>query len=143
VVSLPASLDAASRPLVGRASDLAWLEVLWGRSRAQAYLVALMTGEAGIGKTRLVVELARKIRADDMPVTYKAVTDANVTTVLMASDQNRDISGSLYIQPIRRLLARTFRARSSDYLVKLAEPQMALPPFESHQPLRLLSPAIS
>ncbi|MDT7589126.1 MAG: hypothetical protein QOE32_6676, partial [Pseudonocardiales bacterium] len=50
-------------PLFGRAGELAALTVAWSAARAGAGQVALITGEAGLGKTRLVTELAR--RADN------------------------------------------------------------------------------
>jgi len=50
-------------PLYGRATELAALTGAWSAARAGAGQVAVITGEAGIGKTRLVAELAR--RADN------------------------------------------------------------------------------
>lgn len=44
----------AEPPLVGRAGDWAWLEANWGRG------LLLLTGEAGVGKSRLVLEFARR-----------------------------------------------------------------------------------
>jgi hypothetical protein len=51
---------AASTPLIGREADLSWLTALWLRSRRSEPQLALMIGEAGIGKTRLVGELASR-----------------------------------------------------------------------------------
>jgi DNA-binding SARP family transcriptional activator/tetratricopeptide (TPR) repeat protein len=52
-----------SRPLFGRAEELRALMAAWTAARAGHGRVVLITGEAGIGKTRLVAELAR--RADN------------------------------------------------------------------------------
>ena len=52
-----------SRPLFGRAAELRTLTAAWTAARAGRGHVVLITGEAGIGKTRLVAELAR--RADN------------------------------------------------------------------------------
>ena len=52
-----------SRPLYGRAAELRTLMAAWTAARAGHGRVILITGEAGIGKTRLVAELAR--RADN------------------------------------------------------------------------------
>jgi len=49
-----------SRPLYGRAAELRTLMTAWTAARAGHGRVVLITGEAGIGKTRLVAELARR-----------------------------------------------------------------------------------
>jgi DNA-binding SARP family transcriptional activator len=54
---------AAARPLFGRAAELRTLMTAWTAARAGHGRVVLVTGEAGIGKTRLVAELAH--RADN------------------------------------------------------------------------------
>jgi DNA-binding SARP family transcriptional activator/tetratricopeptide (TPR) repeat protein len=53
----------STRPLYGRAAELRTLMAAWTAARAGHGSVVLITGEAGIGKTRLVAELAR--RADN------------------------------------------------------------------------------
>ena len=58
-----ASAPGLNRPLFGRASQLRALAAAWAAARAGQGRVVLITGEAGIGKTRLVAELAR--RADN------------------------------------------------------------------------------
>jgi DNA-binding SARP family transcriptional activator/tetratricopeptide (TPR) repeat protein len=50
----------AGRPLFGRAAELRTLMSAWTAARAGHGRVVLLTGEAGIGKTRLVAELARR-----------------------------------------------------------------------------------
>ena len=50
-------------PMFGRATELAALTAAWTAARDGRGRVVLVTGEAGIGKTRLVAELAR--RADN------------------------------------------------------------------------------
>ena len=54
---------ATARPMYGRAAELRTLTAAWVAARAGHGRVVLITGEAGIGKTRLVTELAR--RADN------------------------------------------------------------------------------
>ena len=54
---------AAVRPMFGRAAELRALMSAWTAARAGHGQVVLVTGEAGIGKTRLIAELAR--RADN------------------------------------------------------------------------------
>ena len=58
----PLPPDAGS-PMFGRAAELATLGAAWSAARTGRGQVVLVTGEAGIGKTRLVGELAR--RADN------------------------------------------------------------------------------
>jgi DNA-binding SARP family transcriptional activator/tetratricopeptide (TPR) repeat protein len=59
----PLAGPAPVRPLYGRAGELRTLMAAWTAARAGHGRVVLITGEAGIGKTRLVAELAR--RADN------------------------------------------------------------------------------
>jgi DNA-binding SARP family transcriptional activator/tetratricopeptide (TPR) repeat protein len=62
-VTAHAHAEPPRGPLFGRAGELAALTAAWSSARTGAGQVALITGEAGIGKTRLVTELAR--RADN------------------------------------------------------------------------------
>ncbi len=59
-VPLPAFLDiAASFPFSGRSAELERITALWKESAEGARRVVLVSGEPGIGKTRLVTELCR------------------------------------------------------------------------------------
>jgi class 3 adenylate cyclase/tetratricopeptide (TPR) repeat protein len=59
-VPLPAFLDiAASFPFSGRSAELERITTLWKESAEGARRVVLVSGEPGIGKTRLVTELCR------------------------------------------------------------------------------------
>jgi DNA-binding SARP family transcriptional activator len=51
-------------PFVGRESELGVLAAAWDRAAAGARHVVVVTGEAGIGKTRLTTEAARQVSAD-------------------------------------------------------------------------------
>lgn len=57
---VPAAIDLAvdSAPLVGRTPERAALGRLWERARGGRVVMAVLTGEAGIGKTRLAADLA-------------------------------------------------------------------------------------
>jgi DNA-binding SARP family transcriptional activator/tetratricopeptide (TPR) repeat protein len=70
--ALPARLAALRRPapLVGRDASLARLRAFWARVRAGERQVALLSGEPGIGKTRLAAELARELHAEGAAVLY-------------------------------------------------------------------------
>ena len=56
------SRGAERGPLVGRAEQLAALRAAWGRAGAGAAAVVVLAGEAGSGKTRLLIELAGEVR---------------------------------------------------------------------------------
>jgi predicted ATPase/DNA-binding winged helix-turn-helix (wHTH) protein len=63
----PAAASAVERagdPFVGRDAELAALERAWGEARTGRGRVAVISGEAGIGKTRLANELLARAQAD-------------------------------------------------------------------------------
>ncbi len=70
--ALPAHIVAARRrgPLVGRERELALLRALWARAGRDGRTAVLVTGEPGIGKTRLVAELAAEVHAQGAVVLY-------------------------------------------------------------------------
>jgi class 3 adenylate cyclase/WD40 repeat protein/energy-coupling factor transporter ATP-binding protein EcfA2 len=72
VLPLPAPLAADSEPLVGRTSELEWLEVLWQRAAGGDGEAALVYGPPGVGKSRLVAELARRVHAGGATVALSA-----------------------------------------------------------------------
>jgi DNA-binding SARP family transcriptional activator/tetratricopeptide (TPR) repeat protein len=55
-----ASLSRPMTPLIGRLGDLKWFNALWKRACQGQPQLGLVLGEAGIGKTRLVAELASR-----------------------------------------------------------------------------------
>ncbi len=62
---LPGPLDAAGRfPYAGRAATRELLATRWKEACVDARRVVLLAGEPGIGKTRLVSEVARAVHAD-------------------------------------------------------------------------------
>ena len=54
---------ATASAFVGRDAELAVLDAAWDRAAAGARHVVVVTGEAGIGKTRLATEAARRVSA--------------------------------------------------------------------------------
>jgi DNA-binding CsgD family transcriptional regulator/tetratricopeptide (TPR) repeat protein len=60
---LPAALEAAaeSGSIYGRDRELGQLRELWAKAIAGRTLVAVVTGEAGIGKSRLAAEIAAQV----------------------------------------------------------------------------------
>jgi DNA-binding SARP family transcriptional activator len=51
-------------PFVGRRREIAALRAAWGRAARGAGTVVLLSGEAGVGKTRLTAELARTVESE-------------------------------------------------------------------------------
>ena len=72
---LPAELDAATdRVLVGRETELTWLEEHWERARHGAGTLVALIGQPGSGKTRLAAELAGACHRDGATVLYATAT---------------------------------------------------------------------
>ena len=86
-VSIPAQVDTAERvPLVGRDAELRALTSAWAAARDGSSRTALVSGDAGIGKSRLLRELARSVRrhgatvlrgrcAEDLAVPFQPFVD--------------------------------------------------------------------
>ena len=64
VIPLPGPLRLTPRwPFAGRSAELVALRSLWAETAADGRRVALVAGEAGIGKTRLIREFAHEAAA--------------------------------------------------------------------------------
>jgi DNA-binding SARP family transcriptional activator len=63
-VPMPALLTEIGRIFVGREQELERLSQLWKEAQAGELRLALVTGEPGVGKTRLAAELARRVHAE-------------------------------------------------------------------------------
>lgn len=75
--------------LVGRDNEMAQLVHALGRTRAGQGQLVCITGEAGVGKTRLCTEFARRCETDGLPVVWV---------------QAHPLSHALPLQPARDLL---------------------------------------
>jgi DNA-binding SARP family transcriptional activator len=64
------SAGGSAAPFVGRRQELARLTATWGQVEDGACHMMLVTGEPGIGKTRLVAEVARRISVAGGVVMY-------------------------------------------------------------------------
>ena len=80
-------------PLVGRDGELAELQRAWQAAAAGSGAVALLRGEAGIGKSRMAAELRRRARAAGAITAASAALDLGGTAPL-----------SLWAELIRELL---------------------------------------
>lgn len=71
---LPPALRFHADPAsyVGRSEECALLLDMWKRATAGNLLVGIVTGEAGIGKSRLVAEVASRVHADGARVMFGA-----------------------------------------------------------------------
>jgi WD40 repeat protein/DNA-binding SARP family transcriptional activator len=67
---LPAALEAVDPLFVGRDAELGWLQGAWARASSGHGGSVLVSGPAGIGKTRLAAELARTVQEDGALVLY-------------------------------------------------------------------------
>jgi WD40 repeat protein/DNA-binding SARP family transcriptional activator len=87
---LPPELDAATAPaLAGRDEELASLHECWERARGGAGVLVALSGERGIGKSRLAAELAGELHRHGAAVFYAAGTapaDAVVATLRRARE---------------------------------------------------------
>jgi DNA-binding SARP family transcriptional activator/WD40 repeat protein len=69
---LPPQLEGGSPLLAGRKRELGWLRGRWQQARSGRSRVALVSGPSGIGKTRLVAELATEVHRGGVTVLYAA-----------------------------------------------------------------------
>ncbi|MEA2131141.1 MAG: hypothetical protein QOJ85_4032 [Solirubrobacteraceae bacterium] len=90
---LPPALDAAAgQPLVGRDDELAWLLSRWERARGGRGGVVALSGAHGIGKGRLVADLARTVNHPGVAVlhaTAEGPADGIVAALHRARDATR------------------------------------------------------
>ncbi len=68
-LGLSPELDART-PLAGREADLDWLREHWRHAHGGAGRLTLLTGARGVGKTRLIAELAGELHAQGIRVVY-------------------------------------------------------------------------
>jgi WD40 repeat protein/DNA-binding SARP family transcriptional activator len=82
----PPRREPAGAPLVGRDAELAHLRELWRRARAGTGASVVITGPPGIGKTRLLRELAEEVRRDGGAVAYGEPEEVHGPTLLVLDD---------------------------------------------------------
>ena len=112
-------------PLVGREAQFSTLLDAWDRASRGSGQTVLIWGEPGIGKSRLVHELCRRIDKDDVAVLRYQCSSLHTTTALYPIIEQMRIAAGLShgetaderVEKIARLIADTGRA---------AEPALAL-----------------
>jgi DNA-binding SARP family transcriptional activator/WD40 repeat protein len=67
---LPAALEVGDPVFVGRAIELGWLRATWTHASSGHGGAVLVSGPAGIGKTRLAAEFAHKVHKEGALVLY-------------------------------------------------------------------------
>ena len=71
-------------PLIGRDRELAWLQARWAAAQSADALASLVTGESGIGKTRLVEELALDCERRGVPVLRSRAYESDGSGTLLS-----------------------------------------------------------
>src|SRR5918994_7361565 len=91
-VELPVQLEGGSPLLAGRERELDWLRRRWARAREGRVVCVMVWGPAGIGKTRLVAELAAGVQQEGAAVLYAGggeVAEGALATVAEAGRGHR------------------------------------------------------
>ncbi|MCD6014488.1 MAG: transcriptional activator domain [Solirubrobacterales bacterium] len=92
IVELPVQLEGGSPLLAGRERELGWLRRRWARAREGRIVCVMVWGPAGIGKTRLVAELAAEVQREGAAVLYAGggeVSEVALATVAEAGRGHR------------------------------------------------------
>lgn len=93
---LEVTVERGLTPLVGRERELATLAELFGEARAGRGQIAFIAGEAGIGKSRLLLEFRRSLEAGGEPITWRegrCVSFGQSIPMLPVIDQLRENFG--------------------------------------------------
>ena len=89
---MPTQLEGGSPLLAGRERELDWLRRRWAQASEGRVACALVCGPGGIGKTRLVAELAAEVQGAGATVLYASggeVADAALATLADAGSSHR------------------------------------------------------
>jgi hypothetical protein len=135
---------SALTPLVGRDEEIDLLLRRWARAQAGAGQVVLISGEPGIGKSRITVELERRLHAEPhIRLRYFCSPYHQDSALFPFVDQLGRASGFVPDDPpaarLEKLEALLARAAPPDEDVALIADLLSLPA-SHHHPLPNLSP---
>ncbi len=105
-IAWPAPLAAAlgRHALVGRTKELAVLEGYWDEAIGGTRQLVLLSGDAGIGKTRLAAELGRRARDDGALVLYGRFDEEAIAPYQPVVEMVRGWSSGASLDPLRERL---------------------------------------
>jgi DNA-binding SARP family transcriptional activator len=105
-VAWPAPLAAAlgRQPLIGRARELGVLEEHWHEAVSGVRQLVLLSGDAGIGKTRLAAELGSRARGDGALVLYGRFDEETIAPYQPVVEMVRGWSSGASLDPLRECL---------------------------------------
>jgi AAA ATPase domain/Bacterial transcriptional activator domain len=101
------ALVQATRPLFGREPELEWLDHELGSGHAEGRTVALISGEPGIGKTRLAAEFVRRVQARGANVLWGSCHEDGFVPYEPFAELVRQYLGELRDDERSQLLERT------------------------------------
>jgi DNA-binding winged helix-turn-helix (wHTH) protein/class 3 adenylate cyclase/tetratricopeptide (TPR) repeat protein len=124
-----AGMRSRLTPLIGRDEELALLRRRWERAAAGDGQVVLVSGDAGIGKSRLVHDFIRTLDPDDhwrivcqcSPHHANSALSPVIREIERAAQLERDDDDAIRIEKIRRLLARAgqWSAETTELIAEL------------------------
>ena len=132
----PARLDAvrAGHAFVGRTREAAALREAWRLAVSGSRRMLVLTGEAGIGKTRLAAELAADVRRDGAVVLYGRFDEAAPAPYQPVVELLRGWAGGASLAP----LAERLGPRAAE--LGLVLPEFGTPPAADPETLRANEP---
>src|SRR6185503_2488993 len=119
VTSWPAPLAAAleRHTLVGRTRELDVLEQCWGDAVTGTRRLVLLSGDAGIGKTRLAAEIAQRAHEDGALVLYGRFDEQALAPYQPVVEMIRGWSSGASLEPLRERVG----VRAADLAILFGE----------------------
>ena len=120
--------------LVGRAVELAYLERCWREATDGQRALVLLTGDAGIGKTRCAGELAARAHEDGATILYGRFDEETLTPYQPVVEMLRGWSAGAPLDSLREKLG----ARAAELAILL--PEFGPPPADHTAPGAISGP---